>query len=238
MNKKINIDALTFKTLYSDYKPFLAPILTILGCIMLFLIVILPQLNEFLRSQTAVTEERRKLGVLQNNLSTLERLSDKELESQLALVSSALPSGKNFEAIINALSYSANVSGTILGNFDFAVGSLTEAPAEIQKFPSLEIDINLSGDATVVSSFLQTLNKTLPISRVVKIGINPGSANIKLAFYYKPFPPPGFNENAVISPVGEEGLFLIKELEAYNNPSTQPLPTFENLVSSEAAVEN
>jgi len=38
--------------------------------------------------------------------------------------------------------------------------------------------------------------------------------------------------------VGEEGLFLIKELEAYNNPSTQPLPTFENLVSSEAAVEN
>src|SRR3989344_4263162 len=171
MNKKINIDVLTFKTLYSDYKPFLVPIFTILGCIILFFIVIVPQLNEFLRSQPAVAEERLKLAVLQRNLSTLESLPDIELESQLALVTYALPTGKNFKAIINALSYSANVSGTILGNFDFAVGSLTEAPAEIQKFPSLEIDINLSGDATVVSSFLQTLNKTLPISRVVKIGI-------------------------------------------------------------------
>ena len=106
MNKKINIDLLTLKTLLSDYKPFLTPLFTIFSCFLVFLVFILPQANEFLSSQKTVNEEKTKLNNLRGNLQTLQNLSDGVLGNQYELVSYALPPEKNFEAIINSLSYS------------------------------------------------------------------------------------------------------------------------------------
>ena len=103
MNKKINIDLLTLKTLLSDYKPFLTPLFTIFSCLLVFLVFILPQANEFLSSQKTVNEEKTKLNNLRGNLQTLQNLSDGELGNQYELLSYALPPEKNFEAIINSL---------------------------------------------------------------------------------------------------------------------------------------
>ena len=226
MNGKINIDLLTIRTLYTDYKPFIIPFFTILSCIIVFLIFILPQANEFFRSQKTVSEEREKLNVLKNNLSVLQTSSDSELDSQVNVLSSALPPNKNFEGVINALSYSANVTGVILGNFDFAVGSLTESPKEIQKFPYLEIELNLTGGIDQASNFLDTLSKTLPMSRVIMLGVTPSGSSVRLAFYYKPFPQAKFNENAKIDPVSKKGQVLIDELEGFSNPSNVLIPLF------------
>lgn len=236
MNKKINIDLLTFKTIFSDYKPFLTPLFTILSCILIFVIFILPQANEFFRSQETVKEEKQKLNTLRNNLQILQSISDQELDSQFDLLSSALPNNKNFESIINALSYSANVSGVILGNFDFAVGSLTDSPKEIQKFPFLEIELNLAGGIEQTSSFLNTLSNTLPISRVTKISVISSGTTVRVAFYYKPFPETKFNEDLKIEPISAEGKNLIGELGSFNNPVNISIPFFTESVASDSAL--
>ena len=236
MNKKINIDILTLKTLFSDYKPFLAPLFTIFSCFLIFLIFILPQANEFLSSQKTVNEEKEKLNNLRRNLTTLQNLSDGELDSQYELLSYALPPEKNFEAIINALSYSANVSGVILGDFDFTVGTITDIPSDIQKFPFLEIELNLAGGVETVETFLDTLSKTLPLSRVSKLSLSESGTTVKLAFFYKPYPQTRFSENTTINPVSSDGKTLIKELEMYNNPSDTPLPVFIQESATESAL--
>ena len=236
MNKKINIDLLTLKTLLSDYKPFLTPLFTIFSCLLVFLVFILPQANEFLSSQKTVNEEKTKLNNLRGNLQTLQNLSDGELGNQYELLSYALPPEKNFEAIINSLSYSANVSGVILGDFDFAVGSITDSPKETQSFPFLKIELNLAGGVGAVESFLDTLSKTLPISRVSKIALSPSGTTLELTFFYKPYPEVQFSENSIINPVSSEGKDLISELEDFSNPTESPIPIFTEEVATESAL--
>lgn len=226
MNKKVNIDLLTLRTLYSDYKLFLIPVFTILSCLLIFLIFILPQANEFFRSRQIVATELGKLNTLRGSLNALQETSDEELDNRVGVLTSALPAEKNFEAILNALSYSANVSGVILGDFDFSVGSITDAPEAIQEFPFLDIELNLAGGVGPISTFLDTLSKTLPISRVTKIAISQNDSTVNIAFYYKPLPNISFKEDAVISPVSKEGESLISELEEYVNPSSSPVPLF------------
>lgn len=236
MNKKINIDLLTFKTLYSDYKPYLIPVFTILSCVLIFLIFILPQANEFFRSRQIVATELEKLNTLRGSLNTLQGTSDEELDDRVGILTSALPAEKNFEAVLNALSYSANVSGVILGDFDFSVGSITDAPEAIQEFPFLDIELNLAGGVESISAFLDTLSKTLPISRVTKIAISQNDSTVNIAFYYKPLPNVSFNENTVISPVTKEGENILNELEEYVNPSSSPVPLFTAEEATESAL--
>ena len=215
--KKVNIDSATFWFLYRKYKEYLLPVGVIFACILLFLFVIIPQFQNLLDTQQQVKAESNKLLVLKNNLNLLTNLNESQMDSQLQIVSSALPPNKDFAGILNGISTAAEKAGVFLGDYEFQVGDIAKSSLNIQSFPYLKLTLTINGGVNGVTRFMAELYKTVPLSEIVNVKVTSTTSEITALFYYRPFPPLGFNDSAPISPISQQGLSTIANLYSWNN---------------------
>lgn len=232
MKQKINIDTTTFLFLYGRYKEYLLPIGVILASILLFLVVIIPQFQNLLDSQQQAKVESGKLLVLKNNLSLLTNLDESQTDSQLQIVSRALPPDKDFGGILTAISSAANRSGVSLGDYQFQVGDISKPSLNVQSFPSLQLALTINGGMDGVLKFLTELYKSVPLSEVTSVKVNNTTSEIVVLFYFRPFPPSGRDENAPINPVSQADLSTINNLSSWNNASFVVQPAVQTSSSS------
>src|ERR1035437_2119042 len=165
MKKKVNIDSTTFWFLYRRYKEYLLPVGVIIACVLLSLLVIIPQFQNFLNTQQQAKAESNKLVILKNNLNFLTNMDESQMDSQLQIVSGALPPNKDFEGILNGISVAANKAGVFLGDYEFQVGEITKPSLNIQSFPSLQLSLTINGGVSGVTRFMTELYKTFPLDR-------------------------------------------------------------------------
>ncbi|MCL5019479.1 MAG: hypothetical protein M1426_03235 [Patescibacteria group bacterium] len=238
MKKKVNIDSTTFWFLYQRYREYLLPVGVIFACILLFFLVIIPQFQNFLDTQQQVKAESNKLIILKNNLNLLTNMDESQMDSQLQIVSGALSSNKDFEGILNGISVAANKAGVFLGDYEFQVGDITKPSLSIQSFPSLQLTLTIYGGVSGVTRFMIELYKTVPLSEITDVKVSSTTSEITALFYYKPFPPLGFNNSAPINPVSQQGLSTIANLSSWNNAVrvnqavVQPSPASSSAVNS------
>lgn len=225
MNNKVNIDVDTLKFLYAKYKEFLVPIIVMIVSIILLIVFVIPQFLFFLSSMDAVNEENAKLSILRNNLNTITNASDSTLDSQLEITSAALPLAKDYAGILNALTIASKTSGAYLGNFEFQVGDVSSTQPSQSGFPFLKMTLNVNGDIKTVSSFINLLSQTFPLSEITGAAISNGLSTLNLSFYYKPIPANVISNNLPINAVSKEGLNLIRNLSLFSNSSVN-LPLY------------
>lgn len=222
MNKKINIDSATFWFLYARYKQYLLPVGVIFICILLFLFLVIPQFQNFLDIQQQTKIESNKLLILKNNLNLLTNIDESQMNSQLQIVSTALPPAKDFSGILNGISVAANKAGVFLGDYEFLVGDLGKSSLNTQSFPYLQITLKINGGVSGVTRFMTELYKTVPLSEVTAVKLASADSEITVLFYYRPFPPLGFNSNLPIDTVSPQGLSIINTLSSWNNALSMP----------------
>lgn len=216
MNKKVNLDLNTILVVYKKNKDLIIPILVIAVCILIFAKVIIPQVLNFSSVQEEVRLEANKLTTLKNNLTFLTNLDQKTLDSQFETVSQALPPGKDFAGILNSISAVANLAGVSVGEFEFQVGDLTKPPQlGLKRFPSLEIVINIDGGVNGAEKFISELYKTVPLAEVTGVKVSGETGILTLSFYFKPYPPIGFNDNAPIRHLSDKDQNLINTISAW-----------------------
>ena len=240
MKKKVNIDSTTFWFLYRRYKEYLLPVGVIFVSILLFLFVIIPQFQNFLDAQQQSKAEANKLVVLKNNLNLLTNMDESQMDSQLKVLSGALPSNKDFEGILNGISAAADKAGVFLGDYEFQVGDITKPSLNIQSFPSLQLTLTIYGGVGGVTRFMSELYKTVPLSEITDVKVTSNISEITAVFYYKPFPPLGFNNSAPIIPVSQQGLSIVGNLSSWNNANAvrasqaivQPSPASSSAVNT------
>jgi len=238
MKKKVNIDSTTFWFLYRRYKEYLLPVGVIFVCILLFLLVIIPQFQNFLDTQQQAKAEASKLAILKNNLNLLTNIDETQTNTQLQIVSGALPPNKDFEGILNGISIAANKAGIFLGDYEFQVGDITKPSLNIQSFPSLQLSLTINGGVSGVTQFMTELYKTFPLSEITDVKVSNTISDITLLFYYKPFPSIGFSDSAPITPISQAGTAIIANLSSWNNivrasqTVTQPSPASSSAVNS------
>ena len=236
-NGRVNIDITALRIIYGRYKVYILPVLVIAVCLVLFLTVILPQLQYFLTLKDKRNEEAKKFYVLQNNLSVLSSLNDVSLASNLSVLSLALPPGKDFGSILNGISQAANNSGVALGDFDFRVGDISSSQSAritgAKGFPSLTLTLNLNSGVAGTLRFIKELSKVLPLSSVTSIDYNSNSSKITTVFYYKPFPPLEFNDTTPIETISQKDQTVIDKISSLNN-NTFPQPVFQVSSTSSA----
>lgn len=215
MNKKISLEGITLKYLYEKNKFFLLPLLVLVASFVLFLQVTLPLFSEFRNTQDLRIIDEQKLSTLKNNYNVLSNANDETLDSQLIIATDALPSGKVFASILNAVSISANKSGAILGDYEFQVGDLTRDIPSV-KYPSLELVLTVSGGVRTVLNFMDELYRSVPLAEVVNVEINNNRSVITVIFYYKPLPgtPP---VTSPILPLSPKNLTTINTILTWNN---------------------
>lgn len=221
MKEKTNIDISTVGIIYARYRQHILFIITILVCIFLFSIVIIPRVRELSILSKNAKNEANKLIILNNNLNLLSSMDDATLDSQLKLVSSALPIGKDFEGILTAVSQAAINSGVSLSDYDFQVGDLSETPTRVSGFPYLEMSLSVKSSSQETVKFINELYRSFPISEVVSVNQESNSATVKILFYYKPLPQIRFNDSEPIQTVSQKGTELIDKLALWNY---SPLP--------------
>lgn len=238
MKKKVNIDSTTFWFLYRRYKEYLLPVGIIFVCILLFILLIVPQFQNFLDTQQQAKVESNKLVILRNNLNLLTNMDESQMDSQLQIVSAALSPNKDFEGVLNGISVAANKAGVFLGDYEFQVGDITKPSLNIQSFPSLQLLLTINGGVSGITRFMAELYKTVPLSEITDVKVTSTTSEITILFYYKPFPPLGFDDSAPINPVSQQGLSAISNLSSWNNvvkasqALAQPSPASSSAVNS------
>ena len=215
--KKINIDSTVFLFIYRKYKDYLLPAGVIAVCILLFLLVIIPQFQIYVDTQAQVKVESKKLLILKNNLNLLSSVNESQMDSQFQIASIALPPNKDFEGILNGISIAANKAGVFMGDYNFQVGDINKTALNIKSYPFLQLTLTVNGGIVGVTKFMKELYKTLPLSEVTDVTISSATSQVIVVFYYRPFPALGFNSSLPISLVSQEGVNTINDLSKWNN---------------------
>jgi hypothetical protein len=150
----------------------------------------------------------------------------------LQIVSVALPPNKDFSGVLDGISVAANKSGVFLGDYEFQVGNISTPSISIQSFPSLQITLKINGGVSGVTRFITELYKTVPLSEVSSVKVSNSDSEITALFYYKPFPPLGFNSSLPINTVSPQGLSVINTLSSWNNAVKVIVPAVQQSSAS------
>lgn len=236
-----NIDINTLKFLYERYKDFILPFFIILASFLIFARVVLPSIFDFLDAREKQKTELETLSNMENKIILLKDLDEAGLDSQLRIVSKALPIGKDFEAVLNAISNASDKSSVSIARFKFSVGSLSEEEEgvrEVGQFPiyNLEMDLTVNGSSVAMNDFIGRLNKTLPISEISEISAGKDTSDIKISFYYKPLVRSKPDDIRPLPPVSDKGLSLISEMS--NNFSIPSSSIFDSSLATSSAGVN
>ena len=217
---KISVNKMTMEQLYRKNKDYFVPIITIIVCFVLLIEVTIPQIGALSVREQEYSAEKAKLDTLNNNLAILEKLSDSALSYQLSIATNALPSDKNFAAILNGVNYAANKSGVFLGDYDFSVGANNRiAPGQL--FPSLQFSLSINGGISPTAKYITELAKSLPLSEVSGVQVTRNSSKVDVSFYYLPFNQLRDNYQPIVS-LSKNYIDILKNLGTWNNPNIGP----------------
>jgi Tfp pilus assembly protein PilO len=227
-NTPKHIDINLSRLLYNRYKLFVVPFLVIVVVVGVFIKFNVPGIADLFKSYEVQKSAKLTLEVMKNNLNFLKQMESSRINSQYKAVSKALPINKDFESILNAISDVSNKSGVTLGEFKFAVGSLSKEE-EMGEYTTLNLKVNIVGKVAAVDSFMEKLAKTLPLSEIVKISSQNDISTVTIDFYYKPLKTSKSNDELPIVQISDKGLSLISEMTSFvsQTPTLDevPLPT-------------
>lgn len=215
---KFKVNRSTLIYLYRKHKDYIIPIALVIVSFILFLKVTIPTLNNLSNREQEVKFEKEKLATLKNNLKILSELNELTLDSQLSLVSDALPTEKNFAGVLNAVSVSANKSGIFLGDYEFQVGDLSKTITPLKGLPFLQLSLVTTGDANATARFVKELYRSFPISEITNIEVNGARATLSTTFYYRPVSFGKTDEYNPLSSFSKGDLDIMRDLSTWNNP--------------------
>ena len=219
MNGKINADLKSLKFIFERNKPYILPSIIIVVCIALFLQFVIPQFRILFAAQEEAKQASLKLQTLKENLNLLTNTDEKFLDAQLKILNLALPLSKDFSGILNSIYYASQKTGVNLGSFSLQIGDLQDVK-ENDDFPLISLSIPVNANAVGVSSFVEALSKTVPLSEVTIIKIKNIASSVKLSFYYKSLGSSNLKEDARIIPLTQKGLGIINKISGFENASS------------------
>lgn len=220
-DKKVNLELSNLTVLYQHYKDYFLPLGVILACVLIVFFVVIPQLQQYFSLQEQLKNETQKLAVLKSNYFFLTNLDDAKSNSNLSVLSLALPQNKDFAGIMNAISYASAKVGVSVGDFEFSVGELSGADEGVTSYPSIKIDVSLVGSVQDIIQFVAELYKTAPVNEATSVKISGNSGNITVLFYYKTSPSANVDDNVLIPALSTNDNQLIKDVSLWNNVNNE-----------------
>lgn len=192
MNKDIkdirfNIDLSTAVIVYKQYKDFFLPLGIIIASVVLFFLILIPQVQGVFKAQEEHKQETQKLMSLKQSFTNLSSMDENVLSESSNNLDRALPGKKDFAGIINSISSNSIKTGVTVGNFEFSLGDLNETRQTIS-YPSITISINVIGTPRATIEFIKSLYKSVPLCEITSIKLSGDGAALKMAFFYKTYP--------------------------------------------------
>jgi Tfp pilus assembly protein PilO len=219
MNEKINTDLKFLNMIFNKNKSYIFPIVTVLVSIILFFQFVIPQVNLLLKARKEARESSLRLEALKENLNVLTNVDEEILDSQLKILSLALPLSKDFSGILNSIYSTAQNTGVNLGSFSFRLGDLAQSENS-DNFPVVKLLAPISAGVTKINNFVEAISKTFPLAEAYSVKVENISSTVSLSFYYKPLNASNYSQDVRIRPISQKGLTLINQLGGFKNASS------------------
>lgn len=213
--RKINLETISFRLLYYQYKDYGIYVGIIFVCIALLAFFIVPQFLDILSLRAEEQRYKDKNQLLKNNIDFINRLDDAVLNSQFNTATLALSSTKEYTGVLHSLSLAAQKSGVRLEDYTFVVGDLSTASASIGKNPSLEIDIGIVGDINSSQNFLNALLQQLPLAVITTFVRNGSTSSVHVQFPYKPYSVVKADYERVYKPLSQKDQDFLNKLQTW-----------------------
>lgn len=211
MNKQLQL--LKENPLFVKYNNFLVPVFSFLVCLILIIFVIIPQIQEYLASQTEEQNLKAKILQLTQKKQILDSIDVELYKSNLEVALNILPSDKDIPGAIGDLLILLSANRLRLINVSLS-GDTT-----LNNSKALVIKIETAGDPQSINNFLTSTGDSIRLMRVGRIETSGGrdntvSASFDIAAFYEPIPTVSSALDAKVNLPTEEDLELIKRVQA------------------------
>lgn len=221
---RFNVNLSTVLIIYRQYKNYFLPVGIIIASLILFFIILIPQVQGVLSAKEEERAEMQKLEILRQSYNNLSAMNEATLGQNLEALERALPSTKDFAGIINSISSNSVKAGVSVGNFEFSVGDLNSIQEGVA-FPAIQISLNVSGSPKSTVEFIKNLYESVPIADVTSMKASGESTSLKLQFYYKAKPQINLQSNAQVNGFSEDENALLSKIKKWSdNILTGSLP--------------
>jgi len=225
--------------------------LTYIGVIFLGVVValfVVPRIADLNLLRKNVDRESVKLGQVRESISVLDQFDIRVGESNVKLVETALPAGFDPGLILSELRSASNKHGVVITSYSLSGGEINsgesseEVPGKVgleggannsQGVRLVEFDLVVSGPASNLISFMEGLEKTLPLTNVSEVeasevtgvvkgseGRNDVDLSLKLNYYYFPYQSV-FGDDVITLDkylIESDDLLLLTKLNSYSKP--------------------
>jgi len=211
----------SFIDMYEPYKGYIIPSVIIIACFLVFSEFIVPQVKGFFYLQGQINQERDLLQVTRQKLQFLSNMNDNELDYNVQLASSTLPTDKDFISILSAISQVAAKSNVSLGDYGIQAGIPLTQPQDTNALSAIEVSVVLNGNLQGLTSFMKNLSSSIPLSEVGDVEIDTSGLNLlKISFYYQPLSKTTFDTSQSIEAFSPGEQSLLDTLSLWQNTAT------------------
>lgn len=227
MNNEIYFGKNSLRFLYYRYRDsahFMLSItvLIIVICCLLIFGFIIPQIEKWFSIRSEVEATLSRTTVINDNIAYMNALNRAQLESDVQVVTAALPIEKNFGEILNAIGTSSFRSGVAFRDYSFQVGSVASSSGQtssivMQGLSAVKLTLVINGTVDQLRGFLREVQKTLPLSQVISVEGTSGAITVTLEFYQKNLPQVTLKDDQPIPRVIETNAVQINQLSGWRS---------------------
>lgn len=170
-----------------QYRLFLTPVVVFLGVFITTLTAGRFMVDQLLELRTKISDVKIENQKLQTKVNTLALLDQNQLNQQVQIASRAVPPDNSALFVLSTIRNIAGNSGVTISNFNVAERKKGEKEAN-----SVEVLVDGRGSVSQIISFINDVQKTVPLSKVVEVRINGtrnfSSTNLKIVSIWNPIP--------------------------------------------------
>lgn len=222
MSFKLELGADEFKEQFESNKELYISLGVLLGAALLFIMSILPNILDFPRKLSERNVEVEKLNKIKEAQKIIDATDVNLIDEEVEVVTKALPSDRNFELILGAISEAAARSGARVVSYEYNDRS-RPGRRTAQDNTELVFDIGILGDVNDSSKFSNELLKTYPVSDIREISYSENLSKVSVAFYYKPFTKVQSQEVALARNKTAKEREALEEIETWNSYSFEQI---------------
>lgn len=170
-----------------QYRLFLTPVVVFLGVFIAIMTAGRFMVGQLIELRSKISDVNAQNRLLEAKVNTLANLDQNQLNQQVQAASLAVPPDNSTLFALSTIRNIAGNTGITISNFNVAERKKGEKEAN-----SVEVLIDGRGSVSSVISFINGVQKTAPLSKVVEIRMNgarsSASVNLKIVSIWNPVP--------------------------------------------------
>lgn len=202
--------------LYSRYRTIIFPALVGLAALSLIVLVIIPQISGYFKSQDDAKKTQSKLEILEVKAEELANLPEEDLKQKLQSAVSALPTTKDYTSVIGLLQRLSVESGVILESVNLNIGK----SASLSEVGSYAVNAEIASTKSGFGEFLKRIEDGPVLMKIGSIEVTAAgsdgsvTASVVIDVFFSPTPKNLGSVETPLPKLSEEEQQLALELES------------------------